>query len=118
IDVEWRSFGEGQFQSVLSDGNDSSSSLSSTTSQMNTMLYGVCLTGFILIGVIVFILIYKLIKQNKNNDEKKSPIHYNSSTVLLSATKAIGSTPQLYEDMPTRRDSCDDGQSELLISSK
>ncbi|KAK6109255.1 von Willebrand factor type C domain family protein [Brugia pahangi] len=116
-DVEWRSFGEGQFQSVLSDGNDSSSSLSSTTSQMNTMLYGVCLTGFILIGVIVFILIYKLIKQNKNNDEKKSPIHYNSSTVLLSATKAIGSTPQLYEDMPTRRDSCDDGQSELLISS-
>lgn len=70
-DVGWRSFGEGQLQSVLLDGNDSSSSTpSSSASQMNAVLYGLCLTGFILIAIIVFILIYKLIKQSKNKEEK------------------------------------------------
>ncbi|VDM99470.1 unnamed protein product [Thelazia callipaeda] len=117
--IGWRSFDEGQLKSVLLDNKDLSSStpVPSSTSQMNAMLYGFCLTGFILIGVILFILVYKLIKQSKNSEEKKSPIHYNSSTVLLSATKAIGSTPRLYEDSSTIRDSCGDGQSEFLISS-
>ncbi|MCP9260814.1 Cysteine-rich motor neuron 1 protein [Dirofilaria immitis] len=118
-DVEWRPFGEDQFQRVLLDNNDSSSSSTSlsSSSQMNTMLFGFCLSGFILIAIIIIILIYKSIRKSKSNEEKKSPIHYNSSSVLLSATKAIGSTPRLYDDISTRRDSCDDGQSELLIPS-
>ncbi|VDN42021.1 unnamed protein product [Gongylonema pulchrum] len=74
-DVGWRSFGEGQLHSVLVGSNDSSSSnLSSSASQMNTMLYGLCLTGFILIGVIVFVLIYKLIKQSRSKEEKDESV--------------------------------------------
>ncbi|VDD92582.1 unnamed protein product, partial [Enterobius vermicularis] len=89
---------------------------SSLSTESSAVIYGFCFAGFLLLAVFATILLYKLFKRSQNNHHKKSPIQFNNSSVLLSSSKAIGSTPRLFEDFNKRRDSCGDGQSESLLS--
>uniref|UniRef100_A0A915AQ40 Cysteine-rich motor neuron 1 protein n=1 Tax=Parascaris univalens TaxID=6257 RepID=A0A915AQ40_PARUN len=108
-DVGWQSFGEGHPHSIQLD-NDTSATAA------NPMLVGLCIGGCVIVALVAFLLIYQCIKRRRSTLQKKSPIQFNNSKVLLSSSKAIGSTPRLYDEFPKRRDSCGDGQSESLLS--
>ncbi|MFH4978598.1 hypothetical protein AB6A40_005307 [Gnathostoma spinigerum] len=108
-DDGWQSLGENRPHTIFLD-NDGGAN------PTNALLYGLCLFGFIVIALVIFIIIYKLIKKMNDHSEKKSPIHFNNSAVYLSSSKPIGSTPQIFEEFTKRRDSCGDGQSESLLS--
>ncbi|VDM24795.1 unnamed protein product [Toxocara canis] len=108
-DVGWQSFGEGHPHSIQLD-NDAPAQTA------NPILVGVCVGGCVILALIALLLIYHYIRRRRSSSQKKSPIQFNNSKVLLSSSKAVGSTPRLYDEFPKRRDSCGDGQSESLLS--
>uniref|UniRef100_A0A1I7XIT9 Cysteine-rich motor neuron 1 protein n=1 Tax=Heterorhabditis bacteriophora TaxID=37862 RepID=A0A1I7XIT9_HETBA len=77
-------------------------------------IIGFLLMSFAIFGLLVVLFI--LYKRSRNNSKvSRKSFDKASSSVRLSASKQIGSMPQLV-DWPGRRDSHSDGQSESLLS--
>uniref|UniRef100_A0A0N5AAR7 Cysteine-rich motor neuron 1 protein n=1 Tax=Syphacia muris TaxID=451379 RepID=A0A0N5AAR7_9BILA len=100
------------YPTLTQPNNQTSSALSPDS---NSLIYGFCVAGIFVLAVFILVLLYKLIKRSQSNQNKKSPIQFNNSSVLISS-KTIGSTPRIFEEFSKRRDSCGDGQSESLLS--
>ncbi|VDN53420.1 unnamed protein product [Dracunculus medinensis] len=107
-DDAWRQFERSRPHSVLLENGNG-------ITTTNTLLYGLCLASFLLLAVAAMVVAYKIIKWSKQNDQKKSPIRFNNSAVLLSSSRPIGSTSRLYEGLSNRQNSID-GQCDSLIS--